>query len=425
MKKYLKYVVPALFLVMILFVSASYVAVEDKTKFPDENRAAQQFPAVSFESVFSGEFTSGMIAYMNDQFPFRDTFMKIGNRFNDLMHLDVTTGDGVKIEKTAANAGGGAGERLGAEDIEFTSKEVVEENPGGTTLVIDNGKAMEYYGFEPSYLTSYASVLNKYASELPDVNVYSMLVPTSGEFYLPESMKTDKNSQKKAIESVYAETNDAVKRVDAYSGLAKQTKNKDNYIYFRTDHHWTAKGAYEGYAAFCKAAGLSAVPLKDMKAVNVDADFFGSFSKITTNPDITKYPDHVEYYLQPETEDVTAFTNIDMATSYDTDLFVTWNLDEVQNKYLVFLGGDHPLTRIVTKADNDKTLVIIKDSFGNALTPFFVNHYKTIYVIDPRTAHGDIREFCKEHSVDDLLIETYTFSLSTDGARQLLETLIK
>ncbi|MBE6681713.1 MAG: hypothetical protein E7600_05490 [Ruminococcaceae bacterium] len=423
MNKILKYVVPALFLAMILFVSVSYIIVEDNKTFPKENRAAQQFPEVSKESVFSGEFTSGMIKYMNDQFPFRNTFMKIGNKFNDVMHLDVSTGDGIKIEKPAVNAGGGAGERLAPSDIEFKSKEVIENNPGGTTLVIDKGMAMEYYSFEPSYLSAYAKSLNRYADELPDVNVYSMLVPTSAEFYLPEKFRNDDCSQKKAIDAVYAETNSKVKRVDVYSGLQKQTANKDNYIYFRTDHHWTAKGAYEGYAAFCKKAGFTAVPLKDMEKAYVD-DFYGTFTSITENTDITENPDYIEYYLQPETKDVTAFTDLDMATSYDTDLFVTWNLGDVQNKYLVFLGGDHPLTRIVTNRDTDRTLVVIKDSFGNALTPFLVNHYKTIYVIDPRTAHGDIRDFCKEHNVDDLLIESYTFSLSTDGARQLLDTMM-
>lgn len=425
MKRWLKYAVPTVFIAMLLFVSVCYIIVDDKDISQKENRALAQFPDSSYKAIFGGEFTSGMISYMNDQFPFRDIFMKIGNAIDGFLHIDTTVAGGAKLETGVGNAGGGAGERLGAEELEFVSKEVVEENPGGTTLVIDKGRAMEYYGFEKAYLSSYAEMLNKYAAELEDVNVYSLLVPTSAEFYLPDSLRNEKTSQKVAIDAVYSETSDAVKRVDAYSGLDVQTADEDNYIYFRTDHHWTAKGAYEGYAAFCEAAGFSAIPLSDMPKATVDGDFFGSFTKITSNPDVSENPDFVEYYLQPETKDVTAFTDIDMATSYDTDLLVTYNINEVQNKYLVFLGGDHPLTRIVTNADNDKTLVVIKDSFGNALTPFFVNHYKTIYVIDPRTAHGDIREFCREHEVDDLLIETYAFSLSTDGARQLLLDLIK
>ena len=339
------------------------------------------------------------------------------------MHLEVTTGDGAKIEKTSANAGGGAGERLGNEEIELETKEIIEENPGGTTLVIDKGRAMEYYGFEEQFLSNYAQVLNTYASELSGINVYSMLVPTSGEFYLPENLKNQKTSQKAAIETVYQKTTDAVKRVDVYTGLEKQTENKDNYIYFRTDHHWTAKGAYEGYAAFCKTAGFTPVPLEEMPAAKVEGDFYGSFTKITSNPDVTENPDSIEYYLQPEMQDVTAFTNTDMQVPYDTELFV--NPGEAQNKYLVFLGGDHPLTRIITNAQTDRTLVVLKDSFGNALVPFLVNHYKTIYVIDPRTATANLKDFCTEHGVDDVLVETYTFSLSTDGARQLLETLIK
>jgi len=421
MKKILDYIVPILFLSILLTISVCYFIVPDKEISKQENRALALLPEFSLKSVTSGEFTDNMINYMNDQFPFRNTFVTLGDKINDLLHLDTQTSDGAQFIMNAGNAGGGAGEILGGTNLEIERKEIIEHNTDGTTFVIDKKRAMQYFSFTNSFLDAYAAMLNKIAVDLPDVKVYSLLVPTSSEFYLSEKLKTDSHSQKKAIERVYKSTTSNITEVDAYKKIEEATKNKDNYIYFRTDHHWTAKGAYQAYSAFCEAAGITPIPLTEMPVSKVEGDFYGSFTRLTTNDEITNNPDYIEYYLQPQTKEVIAFTNADMKISYDTNLFV--DPGNEQNKYMVFLGGDNPVTRIITNTDSEKTLLILKDSFGNALTPFLVNHYKYIYVLDPRTVSTDLRVFCKEHNVDDLLIETYVYSLATDGARMLIETL--
>lgn len=421
MKKRLDYIVPILFLSILITISISYFVIPDKEISIQENRTLARLPEFSLTSVTKGEFTNGMINYMNDQFPFRNAFVTLGNKINDILHLDTKTSDGTQFIMNVGNADSGAGEMLGGANLEIESKEIITENSDGTTFVIDNGRAMQYFNFNDNFLNAYSTMLNRIGKELPQVNIYSLLVPTSSEFYLSEKFKTESHSQKNAIEKVYENTNSAIIKVDAYKKIKEASKNKDNYIYFRTDHHWTAKGAYEAYSAFCEATGIKPIPLSEMPIAYVDGDFYGSFTRLTTNEEITKHPDYVEYYLQPQPQDVTAFTNADMKTQYDTNLFV--DPGNEQNKYMVFLGGDNPLTKITTQSNSEKTLLVIKDSFGNALTPFLVNHYKYIYVLDPRTASTDLRVFCKEHKVDDLLIETYVYSLATDGARLLIETL--
>ena len=74
-----------------------------------------------------------------------------------------------------------------------------------------------------------------------DVRTISLLTPNGGEFYSPESMHTGIHSQKAMIERCYDAMDDAVVTVDAYTGLRDHA---DEYIYFRTDHHWTQLGAY-------------------------------------------------------------------------------------------------------------------------------------------------------------------------------------
>ncbi len=424
-----KYIIPVLFLFLLCFTAVFYFVVPDKDISNDENRALAQFPDLTLENLSSGKFTAGINSYMSDQFPFRAPFIKLGDNISSVLELKKSSdGNDTQFIVNAGNTGGGTGERLNGNENEFEDKldedGYVTENTGNSVIIIDKGRAMEYYTFRYTDLQEYAATLNKFASSLDGVNVYSMLVPTASEFYLPDGLYDEAHSQKNAIDMVYSMTVPNVKRVDVLSGLSEITENSDNYIYYNTDHHWTAVGAYEGYEAFCEAANLDAVPLSEMTTARVEGDFFGSFCRLTKNEVLNNNPDYVDYYIPPtETEDVTAFVDADMTKPYDTELFV--NPRDAQNKYMVFLGGDNPLVRIITKADSDKNLVIIKDSFGNALSPYFVSHYKNIYVLDPRTATTDIKKFCELHEIDDLIIETYAFSLSSNGISVLLNTLFE
>lgn len=111
---------------------------------------------------------------------------------------------------------------------------------------------MSLYGGDPASGKWYAQVLNSYHEELPDVQIYNMIIPTAIEFYVPDKYRDLTQSQKAMIDLVYGTLDPSIKKVDAYSELAAHT---DEYIYFRTDHHWTGLGAYYAYRAFCGRRG--------------------------------------------------------------------------------------------------------------------------------------------------------------------------
>ena len=114
------------------------------------------------------------------------------------------------------------------------------------------------YGGSYSVGEQYAGVVNKFKEALgSDVNVYTMIIPTSCEFYSPESVKAYCGSQKDNIDYVYSMLKNTT-GVDAYSALKKHVRED---IYLRTDHHWAPLGAYYAAQAFAEAAG---VPFKDI-----------------------------------------------------------------------------------------------------------------------------------------------------------------
>ena len=73
-------------------------------------------------------------------------------------------------------------------------------------------------------------------------------------------------------------------------------------------------------------------------------------------------------------------------------------------KYNAFIGGDNPYTVISNpEVEDDSACVVIKESFGNALVPYLVDHYHTVYVLDYRYWTGDLQSFVKENGVEDVV----------------------
>ncbi len=393
-----KYVIPILFFLLLSVTSVCYFLVPDNEVSVDENRTLALMPDFNTESLFSGQYTAGINSYMSDQFPFRKSFIKIGDKINDILH--------------------------------FESEYTIQTN-NGNAIIIDSTRAMDFYSLEYNDILNYATTLNTYADTLTDVNVFSMIVPTASEFYLDEKFTSsnERYSQKHAIDTLYSMTVPGVIKVDAFENLKAASAVDGNYVYYKTDHHWTGKGAYEGYTAFCDAANLSAVPLERFTHKVVEGDFIGSFYRFTKNDALLNMQDKVHYYVPSDvTWEATAYLDPEMTNSYDTDLFVEPPAEE-SNKYSTFLNGDHPVVRITTEnvysgEGAGRNLLIIKDSYGNALAPYMVYHYKNIYILDPRYATPNLEEFCETNKINDLIVESYALSLSNSVTSEILDTLI-
>ncbi len=420
--------IPIIFILMLAAGMTLFFAMPKAKLSENENRSLAKAPKFSAENVFSGEYAKGIGEYLNDHFPFRDKLMAAGDGLRDLM---VYRREGsVEVIANAVNDDMGEGENLNSLNSAPEEEEPEEEklpeaahveladeaeyNSHG--IIISNDRAMEIFGYYPQMLTNYAALVNSVKICLPYVNVYSLIVPTAAEFYSPVQYHSDMHSQKEAIRLLYAQMMPEVNKVDVYTYMAAAA---DQYIYYRTDHHWTARGAYQGYYAFCKAAGIEPLELESFPYEVISYDFVGSMYRYTKRKELKDYPDYVEVFYQPSVESSEAYYSADMTGQYDAK--VISDVEGTSNKYLAFLGGDHPLMHIVTTNKNGRRLLVTKDSFGNALVPFLTNHYEEIFVVDPRSASLSLPQFCSDHMINDVIVENYAFAISNkailDGIR--------
>ena len=238
----------------------------------------------------------------------------------------------------------------------------------------------------------YIEVLDAYRRNLPETaRVFCLLVPTYVEF-LPEKYSAGVTGQKPAIDYIYKRLPDkGIVAVDAYSRLAARAANE--YLYFRTDPHWTALGGYYSYLAYAQAASLDPVTIDNYTEFAIPG-FLGAYVPETPGGAVLNNPDTLYYY------------KINDGTTFSTSLFNASG-NSGNAGYKTFMYGDHALLDFTSSNKNGRTLVVIKESFANAFIPWAAPHYERIIVVDPRHYTGSISKYlgdCKD--ADFLFLST-------------------
>ena len=283
------------------------------------------------------------------------------------------------------------------------------------SIIVQGTRAMEIFGKNEPGLQRYAGYINTFAEKVPKVTVYMLLAPTSIEFYGPEEYHTDKRSQKIAMEVAYdAITAKNVKPVNVYKEIERYVD--EEYLYFRTDHHWTARGAYHAYVAFSKVAGFKAIPLEGRKTGTFDT-FVGTLYAWSGASILKENPDYLEYFF-PKTETTAYRYPNGFARDEEAIPMQVINENPPSGKYTCFIEGDNPVTKIVTKANTGRKIVLIKESYGNSFAPYLCDHYDEVWVIDPRKVNQgqndiDLPTFVITHDITDVLFLNYMFAATT------------
>ena len=344
-----------------------------------EKRDLAKMPQFTPQSYFSGKYTQELDAFYSDTFPFRLNLVSLGSALEQLRGFQV---DDVKIHEVAPSStpevpasstpeqpgGSSAPEQASSQPDE----DAHAEQNGGVILYKD--RAMSLFGGSQAMGKWYADVVNSFASTLPEVQVYDLVIPTAVEFYLPEKYQDTTAPQKPNIDYIYSQMDPKVKTVDAYSELEKHT---EEYLYFRTDHHWTVTGAYYAYVAFCREAGFEPVPYEDFTWHRKEP-FLGTLYAQTQYADLRNNPDYVDYPEISTPHQAYMYKRGQPFTPYASTIMADYASGA--NMYSVFLHGDQPLTEIQTEIKNGRKIVVVKESFGNAFAPFLANHFETVYV---------------------------------------------
>ncbi len=284
----------------------------------------------------------------------------------------------------------------------------------GITIIGNTG--MELLTIPDSSALSYAAMVNSVAAALPNVNVYNIAVPTACEFYAPKSMYTNQTA---GIKKIYAALNENVTPINVVKPLMEHAAE---FIYFRTDHHWTQRGAYYAYKEYADIKGFDIDPLSTFEVQNSFSHVgsFKSFTKGTAGESIMRSnPDMLQIFMPKYTAVGVAYNDMYMRSK-------KWDLSVVYpnfNSYSAFIGGDNPLAVFHTSNANGRKLVIIKESFGTAFATWAVNNYEYIYVIDPRqfngfgghNAHFNLRTFYELNKFDDLVIINYPGTIGSSS----------
>lgn len=269
------------------------------------------------------------------------------------------------------------------------------------SVVTVDDAAYELYTYLDDAAGNYADSINKVASALEGkADVYDMVIPLSSEITFPDNLRGEINStdQRQAMQDIQAKMNDKVKSVDIYDALMQ---HRNEYIYFRTDHHWTALGAYYAYQQLCAAKGIEPEDLNGYETKEFDG-FLGSFYNDTSDAKLKANPDVVTAYL-PHDESILHVTASD-ETKYDWPVIYDVSNYGAGLKYSTFIASDNPYTEIENKSLTDgSSCVVVKESFGNAFIPFLVDHYQTIYVIDYRYWTGSVSKLAEEKGALDVI----------------------
>lgn len=276
-------------------------------------------------------------------------------------------------------------------------------------VYIWQNKAFELFYGSTDAAAAYAQAISGYQQLLPGTTVYNMVVPNHSEFGLPERIRNDMGctSQRENLSDVFENYTEGshVIPVDIYDAL---DYHKDQYLYFNTDTHWAPLGAYWAYTAFCEAANQTAAPLSDFTVSTVE-DFTGYLYVATGESCLAENPDHIDLY-EPGFD----YT---IELSYDgvsfTELSGMYAPDEGMG-YSMVLWGDNPLVRITNHDDaSGRKLLLVKDSYGNAIAPFLAANYSEVHVADFRSFPGKLPAYCQENGITDVLFFNNVMSANT------------
>ncbi len=318
-----------------------------KLRSSDENRELSKRPALSRSSLIDGEFAEMLGSYTADHFPLRTNWLKLNSKLLE------ETGEGIVNGVYVAD------------DI-LLDADTSRRASSGSCVAEINRFARDYGGA-----------------------VYVVAVPTSSGVYrerLPEHLDVYRESQQ--ISDFYDRLNKDIKRIDAYNILKMLN---DNYIYYRSDTKWTSYGAYCVYRTVIQKLGFLPTTFDKYSIRHVTSDFRGNLYNRSLCTSVK--PDIMDFYYCNEGAEVVSCTGIyNSGKIVDKRIYDDQQLDS-DYVYSAYLGEEVPLLKIKTSVNNERKLLVIKDSYADCFIPFLTQHYSEIDVITPELLEGSASSF--------------------------------
>lgn len=357
LKKYLPSVV---FCAFISVMCLLFLFSPDRTYSSNEKRYLTTFPKLTADTFFSGQFGKEYETYISDQTAGRDFFVGL-NAYYDLF--------------SGRNGSNGV---YSGKDNYLINKPVDREN----------------------HLQANLKTFARFVKET-GVDTTLLIAPSTG-YIMDDKLPLNHLSY---LDDEYFKLIEKNKGGMDFINIKNLFKEKaaDTQLYYRTDHHWTTRGAYTAYQAYCAEKGLTAAP-EDRFDIRKYPDFYGttySTSALWLTP-----PDEIELWYDKDYEGQdnihVTIEEGDKKKENDSFFFLS-HLDE-DDKYPVFLDGNHSLVRVENKAASGGKLLLLKDSFGHSIAPFLSENYSEIIMVDLRYYKLPVSELIEKEGITEMLV---------------------
>lgn len=327
----------------------------------NENRYLSEMPKFTIDKFVSGEYMNGIDKYINDQFVIRDQWIAMK----------------VILERATL--------KQETNSVYFAKDDYLIEKHSNSDVSEEQADKNR---------DNLIEFVRKYSSKLANVKV--MLIPTASEVLTDKlplfaaGLGYNQNNYLDQLSSVIS--NDSF--IDVRDTLKK---HKEEYIYYRTDHHWTTLAAYYAYEQWANAFGFKPLDKDEFNIILASDQFYGTLhSKVNTDVKA----DHIYLYdIKNDMDYQLTYNLLDQ-----TDTLYDLNKLDGKDKYSVYMGGNNALVKVQTNNQNGRKLLVIKDSFAHSFVPFAANHFEKTYMIDFRYYNGDIDDFIDENGITDVLL---------------------
>ncbi|MBR4304128.1 MAG: hypothetical protein IKT81_02225 [Clostridia bacterium] len=362
-KKY-SILITALFCLFIFGFGIAQFVVADKEFSQQENRFLAGFKAPTWATLKSGEFMESFEDYITDQFPLRDKWIQIKAWCEKTIGKKENNGVYLGKDKNTLFA-----------QYTTPSQEDFEKKVGYVNKLGANAGVPVYFALIPD--KSY---------------VWADLLPNNAPL-------TDDGTALQIAGSLCSGNVTWIDLSQALSG---------DEVFYRTDHHWTTMGAYQGYKALMQAMNGSYTTLDPKDLTEVSDEFYGTTYSSSGAGWVS--PDKIYTWIEEGTFDVTWYHD---GTPKPGKLYDTSKL-EVKDKYSMFLGGNQPLCIIKNEQADGGKLLVIRDSYGDTLAPFLGLDYSEVHMWDLRYNRMSLRGYIAQNGITQVLVIYSNSNFATD-----------
>ncbi len=282
-------------------------------------------------------------------------------------------------------------------------------------IIVSGNRGMEAFGGSTASGAKTAEKFNEFKAAVGSgVNVYALPCPTASAFYAPEKYSSSINAHINFFNGIRDNLVD-VKFVDTLSALSEHT---DEYIYYRTDFHWTGLA---GYYAAEELALVAGTPFDKLSTANytencTESCFKGALVRYASV--LGNDPDDVYWYVPTRQYTVTYYSSSGL-TNPKTGM----SLFSSANGYTKFMHGDAYTAHIQSNVGNGRKLLIFKNSYGNALAPYVLSSYDEVYIADIRKFQENAKEFIEEYGITDVCFAMSSHALAGDTRNYITKLL--